>query len=153
MRGTAGCLVGLVLLAAGCGRSPEPTPFLPVTDVRLMMEAILDPHADAIWDSVWVDITVDGTEEVQPTTTEEWTAVRNSALTLAESGNLLMMAPRAVDDGEWIEVSQALVDVSMQAVRAAEARDPDELFEAGTTIYSVCTNCHAKYWRDAPVRP
>jgi hypothetical protein len=145
--------MGFVLLVAGCTSSAEPTPFKPVTNVRLMMEAIVDPQADIIWDSVWVDITADGTEEIQPTTTEEWTAVRNSALTLAESGNLLMMEPRAVDDSEWIRVSQLLVDVSMLAVRAAEARNPEELFEAGTTIYSVCTNCHAKYWIDAPTRP
>lgn len=150
-------LVGLALLAASCGASPEPEPtpsaFQPVADVRLLMEAILDPHADQIWDAVGADITVEGTEEFQPTTAEEWIAVRNSAYTLAESGNLLMMESRARDDGEWMRLSQALVDASMLAARASEARDPDGLFEAGTTIYSVCTNCHAKYWVDAPMRP
>ena len=39
--------------------------------------------------------TKDGTEEIRPRTDEEWTAVRNAAVTLAESGNLLMMVPRA----------------------------------------------------------
>lgn len=155
MRLTSTCLLALALFAAGCGsrQEPEPSPFRPVTDVSLLMEAILDPQADAIWDSVWTDITEDGTEEVQPSTREEWLAVRNSAFTLAESGNLLMMEPRVVDDGEWVRMSQALVDASMLAVRAAEARNPDELFDAGTTIYSVCTNCHTKYWLSAPTRP
>ena len=79
-------------------------------------------------------------------------AVRNSALTLAESGNLLMMAPRAVDGGNWMKAAQALVDTGMLAVRAAEARNAEQLFDAGGTIYAACKNCHQKYWADAPRR-
>lgn len=112
----------------------------------------MDPQVDVIWDSVGADITVDGTEEIQPTTEEEWTIVRNSALTLAESGNLLMMAPRAVDGDDWMKAAQALVDTGMLAVRAAEAKNADQLFNAGGIIYSACKNCHQKYWADAPRR-
>ena len=38
-----------------------------------------------------------GTEERQPHTDQEWAAVRDSAVVLAESGNLMMMVPRAYD--------------------------------------------------------
>ena len=147
-------LFASAILAAGCGSGPAATapPFQPVADTRLLMEAIVDPHADVIWDSVGAEVTVDGTEEIQPATPEEWTAVRNSGLILAESGNLLMMMPRAVDDGDWMKAAQAMIDTGMLAVKAAEARNPDELFDAGGSIYAACTACHEKYWIDAPLR-
>ena len=144
-------LVVSIVLVTGCS-GPEPPPFQPMADIRLLMEAVVDPQVDVIWGSVGADITIDGTEEIRPTTAEEWTAVRNSALTLAESGNLLMMAPRAVDGGDWMKAAQALVDTGMLAVRAAEARNAEQLFDAGGTIYAACKNCHQKYWADAPRR-
>ena len=50
-----------------------------------------------------------GTEERQPHTDQEWAAVRDSAVVLAESGNLMMMVPRAYDGGDWMKLSQELV--------------------------------------------
>lgn len=146
-------LAGATLLAAGCESSPEPVLFQPEADTRLLMEAIVDPLTDVIWDAVGTQVTGDGTVEIRPETEEEWTAVRNSALMLAESGNLLMMAPRAVDDDEWMTAAAALVDTGMSAVRAAEAQDPEQLFEAGRILYAVCRNCHQKYWADAVLLP
>ena len=148
------CLVvGTALLGASCDGGPEPVPFQPVADTSLLMEAIVDPLTDVIWDAVGTQITADGTKEIRPETTEEWIAVRNSALTLAESGNLLMMAPRAVDDDEWMKAAAALVDTGMLAARAAEAQDAEQLFEAGRILYAVCRNCHQKYWADAVLLP
>ena len=49
----------------------------------------------AIFESVSVVITAAGIKETQPRTDEEWLAVRNNALILAEAGNLLKM-PRPV---------------------------------------------------------
>ncbi len=74
-----------------------------------------------------------------------WTHVRNSAVALAESGNLLMMSPRAMDDEEWMRLCQALIDTSVDAIKAAEAKSVDDIFSVGGEIYAVCTNCHSKY--------
>ena len=71
-------------------------------------------------------------------------AVRNAAVAVAESGNLLMMAPRAKDDA-WMRICQTMVDAGAKAIRAAEAKNADQVFDAGGEIYEVCTNCHSKY--------
>ena len=133
-----------VASAAACG-GPQPPPFKPVADTKLLMQSVIDPSADEIWDSVRTIITKDGTEEFRPRTNQEWDAVRNHAVALAESGNLLMMVPRAKDGGEWMARSRELVDQSERAIRAAEAKNADELFTVGGDIYQACSNCHQKY--------
>lgn len=130
---------------AACGRAPAPPPFKPVADTKLLMQAVIDPTADEIWDSVRTIVTAQGSEEIRPRTNAQWDAVRNHAVTLAESGNLLMMVPRAKDGGEWMKRAQELVDTSERAIRAAEAKNADQLFTVGGEIYESCSNCHQKY--------
>lgn len=138
------CLLGAGF-ASACNSAPPPPPYKPVVDTKLLMQAMIDPTADEIWDAVKTIITRDGAEEIRPRTAEEWQAVRNHAVTLAESGNLLMMAPRAKDGGEWMKRAQELIDTSERAIRAAEARNADQLFTVGSDIYEACSNCHRQY--------
>ena len=137
----------LCLLAVACSKpAPAPPPFKAIADTKLLMQAVLDPAADVIWDSAGADITADGVKELGPRTPEEWSHVRNNAVALAESGNLLMMAPRAPDrDEEWMRLSRALIDASLGAVKAADAKSTDGIFDSGGEIYTICSNCHAKY--------
>jgi len=136
--------VGVVFLA-GCTASPPPPPFKAIADVKQLMQGTIDPSADALWDAVgWID-TESGTEERRPRTQAEWDAVRNSAITLTEAGNLLMMAPRAKDGGEWMKRSQELVDTGFAAWKAAEAKNADTLFTVGGDVYEACSRSHQAY--------
>ena len=136
------CLVAV--LSSACG-GPPPVPFKPVVDNKLLMQSVIDPTADEIWDAVRTVIDAEGTHEFRPKTNEEWTTVRNHAVTLAESGNLLMMVPRAKDGDEWMKRARELVETSERAIRAAETKNADELFIVGGDIYQSCSNCHQKY--------
>jgi len=135
--------IAVAVAAAACGS--QPPPFKPVADTKLLMQSVVDPNADVIWDAVKTIITARGTEEIRPRSEAEWTAVRNSAIALAESGNLLMIAPRAKDAGDWMRLSQELIDTSQSAMRAAESKDADRLFTVGGEIYDACSHCHQKY--------
>ncbi len=64
---------------------------------------------------------------------------------LAESGNLLMMPPRAQAGPEWMQAARALVDTSEAAMRAADARDREKLYEIGGDINDACMSCHYHY--------
>src|SRR5687767_3974070 len=121
MRKMAWVVPATLMWLSGCG-STTAVPFKPLADTKLLMQAVLEPAADAVWDSVGWVITAAGEEQIVPKTDEEWMAVRNGAVQIAESGNLLMIAPRAQDD-EWIRISQALVDMGAEAMKAADARD------------------------------
>jgi hypothetical protein len=86
-----------------------------------------------------------GTVEIEPKTDEEWIAVRNSAYVVAEAGNLLMMNSRAKDGGDWMKLSEALVDVGQRAIRAAESKNKTAVFDVGAEVYDACVACHVKY--------
>jgi hypothetical protein len=62
-----------------------------------LMEGVIDPSADVLWDSVAYVANTQGIEDRQPRTTEEWKKVRVSAITLIEAANLLSMPGRLVD--------------------------------------------------------
>jgi hypothetical protein len=140
-----GLLLTALIAAAGCGSGATPPPFKPVADNKLLMNSIIDPNADILWDSVKSIMTLAGTEEIRPRSEDEWTILRNSAVALAESGNLLMMVPRAKDGDQWMKAAQALIDTSEAAMKAIDGRNADQLFTAGGDIYNACSNCHAKY--------
>lgn len=141
------CLL-ILPVALGCTSQPEeqPSPFRPIAGSRLLMVSMIDPAADLIWDSVHTIMDENGIVEVVPETDEEWTLVRNAAVTLAESGNLLMMGRRARDMDLWRRWSQDLIDAGEAAMQAAEAQDAEAIFDLGEDIYRSCTGCHAQYW-------
>ena len=134
-----------VLFLTACKQPPPPPPFKPVADMKQLMVSVLDPAADVVWGSVGTIVSASGTEEHAPKTDEEWAAVKNSAFVISESGNLMMIGNRARDSGEWMRQSQALIEVGMRAVKAAEAKDKDAIFQIGGEIYDVCANCHQTY--------
>ena len=138
--------LGSCLAALGCAHQrPAPPPFKPVTTVIELMESVIAHAAEVYWDSVQVTVDANGVTERKPETDEEWEFVWASALALAESGNLLMMAPRAVDDGAWMQFSRSLVDAGAEAAAAAAAHDVDRVFAAGEQVYNVCLGCHTRY--------
>jgi hypothetical protein len=133
-------------VAACASQPPSATPpFKPVTTVVELMESVIAHAAEVYWASVQVTVDESGTHERYPQTDEEWESVWASALALAESGNLLMMAPRAVDNGAWMQFSRSLVEAGAEAAAAAQAHDVDRVFAAGEQVYNACAGCHARY--------
>jgi hypothetical protein len=140
-------IVGLCLAALGCARELEvsPPPYKPVATVRELMESVVANAAETYWGSVQVTVDETGVHERQPQTDEEWETVSAAGFSIAESGNLLMMAPRAVDGGAWMQFARSLVDAGAAAVAAAQAHDVERVFAAGEQVYNACTACHARY--------
>ena len=56
-----------------------------------------------------------------------------------------MMTGRAKDSGDWMKLSQALIDVGQRAIKAAESKNTQAVFDAGAEVYEACVACHAKY--------
>jgi hypothetical protein len=129
--------------AAAAG-SPA-TPYKPVATVVDLMRSAVTLSAETYWESVSVVVDIEGTHENMPETDLEWIEVWAAAMTLAESGNLLMMPPRAPDQGEWIRISTDLVDVGLRAAQIASDRDFEGMLAVGEEIYNVCVECHRIY--------
>ncbi|HEY5665246.1 MAG TPA: hypothetical protein VIV64_00885 [Gammaproteobacteria bacterium] len=143
---------------AGCGgqqSADEPaaeaappaaaTHYKPVATVLDLMRGTLSYSALTYWQSVSIVVDADGIHENQPETEEEWEAVWAAGLTLAESGNLLMMPPRLIDEEDWIRMSTNLVDVGLRAAQVAIDEDFEGVLALGEEIYNVCVECHRTY--------
>src|SRR5271154_1287317 len=91
----------LFLVAGAVAMAQAPTTFQPVGTMKQLMIDIIYPTSDAIF---YVD-------REPPKTQQDWNVLRMQALTLAESGNLLMMEGRARDQKNWILESKMLIDI------------------------------------------
>lgn len=144
--------VTLGLAAVGCGQPasapapPAPSAALqPVVDVKRLMSGMVDPSADVVWQSVAVTMDRTGEHHTHPTTDEDWIEVQNHAMIVAESANLLMVAPRARDTGDWMAAARMLRDVGTKAYDAALKKDANAILTLGGELYDACVACHKKY--------
>jgi hypothetical protein len=123
----------------------QPPPYRPVASTAVLMRGTISMAAEDYWSSVAIVVDLDGEHINQPSTDAEWERVWAAGITLAESGNLLMMPPRALDQGEWLRMSNAFIDVGLEAARAADDKDYQAVLDAGEKVYNLCTECHEQY--------
>lgn len=110
-----------------------------------LMALVIEPAADVLWDNAgWVESAA-GYEELYPTSDEAWNFVRAQSATVAETGNLLALPGRAMDDDAWLVYAQAMVDAGLMAMDAAQRHHKEDFFQAGAQLYSVCSACHQAY--------
>jgi len=168
------------LVIPSCAQPPAAAPsagdaavFTPVLSVKEVMEHIVDPIADWIFDAAVVDISEKGTVETKPLTDEDWLKVERGALILAESANLLKM-PRTMvpaddkslnkgpggpeltpaeieakvkkDPAAWNQHADGLRTAALESLEIIKTRDPEGLFKAGDKIDKACETCHLEYW-------
>ena len=136
MRTIGSLSIGLLLLAGATMAQAPADSFLPVATVSQLMVEIIHPASNDILLFVY---------RGAPKDEKEWAAVRRSAMTLAESGNLLMMRTRARDQGEWMKDAKMLVDVGTAAYKAAQAKDANALAALDGPLNASCLTCHKQY--------
>ena len=147
MRMFYGVLVVTVLLLAGCAAEEPAGPPLDMRhSVSDLMAGLIDPAADGLWDAVGTVWDETGEHHWEPDSEEDWIAVRASAMTLMEAGNLLMMGERPRDNEAWIAYTQNMIDAAATALAAAEAEDAEAVFDVGESVYNTCNACHSVYW-------
>ena len=149
MRSKIGLSVAAALMVASCAADAPPgPPFRTDATVRMLMANLVDPAADLVWDAVGTIVDYSGENHWEPETEEDWISVRYGAMSMIEAGNLLMMETRALDQDQWIRLSEQMMDAGMLMFEAAEAEDADLVFALGEAVYNSCNNCHMLYWID-----
>src|SRR6185295_613110 len=150
----------------------QPQPLYTTTaTIKDLMDSVVDPGSDYIWDSVETIVSAKGVEEKFPRTDEEWKQVRRHAIMLIEATNLLQMPGRHVakpgekaedpkvelgpeqiedliakDRASWIKHAGALHDATLLSLNAIDAKDPEKLLDVGNAIDEACEMCHLQYW-------
>jgi len=113
--------------------------------VKEVMHYVVNPAAETFWKAGGEVDTADGAEKRTPRTEEQWAATEHAAAVLQESGGLLLVTGRGRDEPEWRKFSADLTAAGVLALRAAQARDDEAIFAAGSAAYDSCFGCHRKY--------
>ena len=175
------CFASILVVLGGCSQQEQPAAqgtaagaepqYQMTATIKDLMDGIVDPSADFIWESVATIVSAAGTEEKRPRTDEEWSDVRRNAVRLLEATNLLKMPGRRVakpgekaedplvelapekieealnaDRSSWNAHAQQLHDATMQAFIAIEKKDTEGLLMSGEAIDQACEKCHLQYW-------
>ncbi len=111
---------------------------LPVGTMSELMIDLIYPTSDAI---LYISTRT-------PTNDVEWNELRAKALTLAESANLLMTPPRALDNDRWMKDAQLMLDAGTAAFEAAKNHDVAALENLNQAVYESCLVCHFHYRPD-----
>lgn len=161
-----------VAFAVACSSTrPAGPPLLSTSTVKDIMDAMVDPSADYIFDSVAQIADEHGITEKAPHTAEEWKEVRRRAVQLLEAPNLLVMPGRRAarpgerSDNPKVELqpeeiqklidadhtafaarARTLQDAAQAALQAIDRKDAKGLFDAAGQIDKACENCHLHYW-------
>ena len=173
----AAVVVVAAALLAGCSAPAPETPppgdslYRPVASIREVMNSVIDPSIDVVWNSVATIIDDGRHTDRAPGTDEDWAEVRRHALIVSEAANLLLMhdrpvaPPGAPSQAPGVELApeeiRALIDKNRDgwnfyvqqfqdslkpALAAIDAKNPQALFDAGDEIDTTCENCHQVFW-------
>jgi hypothetical protein len=146
----------------------------PLVSVKELMQYMIDPASDYIFDSVKTLIRPDGTVvEVMPKTDEDWEKLRIGAITIAEGVYLLKVqrpltpkgdvnnsvgpdatelspdeiaAKIAKDPVEWNARIEALRNVGLEVLDIVKKKNAKELWDASENLDEACESCHRSYW-------
>jgi hypothetical protein len=141
MPATCLSLLVCVLILAGTLDAQAPAdPFQPVATMKQLMVEVIYPASNEILLVV---------NRGGPNSEREWADARRAAMTLAESGNLLIMRNRATS---WVSDAKTLIDVGAAAYQAAQSKDAKALAALADPLDASCTACH-KHFRPSIFPP
>jgi len=170
MRSIFICMLGVVALGAGAQLFAQASSdYNPKITIVEIMDAMVMPNAQIVWDAVSYDVTDKGEKITGPKTDEDWQKVRWAAVTLAEAANNLMVPGRnvnhpgvkpgegelapeqiqkliAANRGAWVAHAKVLYEAVTEAIKAVDAKSIDKVSDAGGTIDSACEGCHLQFW-------
>jgi len=153
-----------LLLVGACAPAPAPAPPAPAQEIEgtlnQVMRGILYPNSNIIFDAQDRDPAAEA-DPNDPTAAVHvfhssyggWEAVENAAIALAESANLVALPGRTCANGKPVplndEVFQqglaALREVSMASLKAAQARNMDQMLDISDKLTQACATCHDVY--------
>ena len=184
--GWIGLLVAAAVMA-GCQSQPAPAPaaaaapqFRATSTIREVMQSMVAPSAQGLWDSVGRVSDAKGTRDLEPRTDEEWAAVRRHAISLVETTNLLLipgrhvakegqqtlkaedavpgseMPPSEIEKrinqnwGAWTTMVGNLHGSAASMLDAVDKKDVARLESLGSDLDGVCESCHLVFWYPQP---
>lgn len=122
--------------AAASGAEAPPAA---AASIKEVMTAVIAPATDTLW------------QAENPQTDAEWRQLENAALAVIAAGAAINLGGSGPRDGEWARdpswrtTSAAMSKAAADSLAAVRKRDIDALLEAGSALYTPCSDCHQKF--------
>jgi len=176
-------LCALLILSAACSSSnsaPVSSPatrlwgdMKPIVSVKELMDLMIDPASDYVFDSIGTIITREKTTDIQPRTDDDWRRLQIGAVTMAEGAYLLKVPRRFAPVGDennssgpdaeelspsqitarlekdpvlWNAKIEALRNASLEVLEIVKKKDVNALWGACDDLDAACENCHLEFW-------
>jgi hypothetical protein len=139
--------------------------------IKQIMDSMIDPSAEALWDSVASYETLQHVEERSPRNDADWKSLRRRASTLVRAAHLLIppdlpvaepgdqsknpsveLSPEQIealinsDRPAWTLLVTGLQTSATLVLNAIDKRSLKELRSANDALNVACEQCHQKYW-------
>jgi len=146
----------------------------PIVSVKELMEYMIDPASDFVFDSVKTIVQPNGkVVEIVPKTEDDWKKLQVGAVTMLEGIYLLKvqrpfapagdmnnsvgpdaneLSPAEIaakvqkDPVEWNARIEALRNVGLQVLDIVKRKNTKELWDASENLDEACEACHKSYW-------
>jgi hypothetical protein len=146
----------------------------PMVSVKELMEYMIDPASDYVFDSVKTLVQPDGKViEIVPKTDDDWKKLQVGAVTMLEGIYLLKvqrpfapagdvnnsvgddaneLSPTEIaakvqkDPVEWNARIEALRNVGLQVLDIVKRKNTKDLWDATENLDEACEACHRSYW-------
>jgi hypothetical protein len=143
----------------------------PVQTIKYIMDSMVDPSAEALWDSVASYATLKHVEQKAPHNEADWNELRRRASTLSIAARLLVVPDRPVaepgdksrnprielspeqietlinnDRSAWTALVHGLQTSAVLVLKAIDKKDLEGLRAANDGLNRTCEECHQKYW-------
>jgi hypothetical protein len=146
----------------------------PMVSVKELMEYMIDPASDYVFDSVKTLVQPDGkVVEIVPKTDDDWKKLQVGAVTMLEGIYLLKvqrpfapagdvnnsvgedaneLSPTEIaakvqkDPVEWNARIEALRNVGLQVLDIVKTKNTKDLWDASENLDEACESCHRSYW-------
>ena len=160
-----------VLLLLGSSCAGPPPEYRATGTIKDLMDAVVDPNADYMWQAVSTVYEAKRVIEKAPKTADDWKEMRRHNIALMEATDLLQIPGRRVarpgeksenpqielspeviqtlidsDRASWIKYAHGLHDAAAQMMKAIDAKDSMAVTEAGDVLDRACETCHKQYW-------
>ena len=159
--------------SAAAPAKPQAAPAVtvkPDAPIQEIMATMIDPASKVVFQAVSSEM-VNGKEvKKEPRTDAEWARVTRSAQAMVDGSKLITEESRRVarnldqkaNEGElnprqvealltknraaWNKYARAFSAAAGVALKAAQAKNPQAVFDSGEGLDAACENCHLEFW-------
>jgi hypothetical protein len=130
---------------AAASSANDDAPYYLKLQLKEFMPHVMQYAGDGIWKRQGFVTDKTGEHSLSPKNDKEWEDAESAARTLVEVTNVLLIPGRRVPDPNWDKAVLDVRKVALQAADAAERKDNDAWFKAGSDLDEACDVCHKQF--------